>query len=95
MANVPAPNPARQVRVDPDRLAQLGHVQLRLLLDGWQIGPPSQIGATTLQIDRSVVSRLRCPVCRAGRLTFIPYHRGQQYTGVARCLACKRHEEEV
>jgi hypothetical protein len=67
----------------------------QLLGPGYITGPPAQVPAEVIEVDRHIWQRSACPACRRRVRTFHPFHSVLgRYRCVVVCQACG-HAEEV
>jgi hypothetical protein len=68
-------------------------LQIALLLQGYRQGPPPNLKAEAVRIDRDILAEAECPACRRVGLSCKPYHRGRSYRVLGVCLPCGHAEE--
>jgi hypothetical protein len=69
-------------------LRPLVHDSGLVLLDGFAPGTPADIRPETLGLDAAACHEASCPHRGQVGMTFVPYHKGDVYRGLARCERC-------
>jgi hypothetical protein len=58
-----------------------------LLADAWKYGPPVE-QERTATIDTNIGHVMKCGGCHHTGMTFLPFHRDDEYNGVFECPNC-------